>query len=53
MGHVCKPLSLNELEEAFNGQCMYVVIVDVVEICDELPSSHDDRLLKDCDLLVL
>ncbi len=51
MRHVCESLSLDELEEAFNSQVMNVVILDMIEICDELPSSCDDRLLKDCDLL--
>lgn len=52
MRHVCEPLALDELEEAFNGQAMNVGIISPIEICDKLSSGFDDRLLKDCDLLV-
>lgn len=52
MRHVRKPLSLNELEKASNGQAMNVTIMDVIKICDELSSCCDNCVLEDGDLLV-
>lgn len=53
MRHVCEPLSLDELEEAFNSQTMNVDILNIIEICDKHSPGFDDRVLKDRDLLVL
>ena len=53
MRHVCEPLSLDELEEAFDGQAMDVGLFHIVQICDKLSPRCDNRLLKDCDLLFL
>ena len=53
MRHVCEPLSLDELEEAFNGQAMDIGLINIIEIGDELSPRCDDRLMKTCDLLVL
>lgn len=53
MRHVCESLSLNELEEAFDRQAMNIGLTKIIEICDKLSPGCDNRLLKDCDLLVL
>lgn len=45
MRHVCEPLSLDELEEAFNGQTMDVGIINNIEIGDKSSLRCDDRLL--------
>ena len=52
MRHVCKPLSLDELKEAFNGQALNVGIINMIELGKELSSCYNDRLLKECNLLV-
>lgn len=52
MWHVCEPLSLDELEESFNGQALNVGIIYIIKLCDKIAPRCDDRLLKDCDLLV-
>lgn len=52
MRHVREPLSLDELEKAFNSQAMNIIILDMIEIRHELSPSCGDRLLKDGDLLV-
>lgn len=52
MRHVCEPLSLDELEEAFNSQATNIGIINIIEIFDKLSSCCDDRFLKHCDLLV-
>ena len=52
MRHVCKPLSLDELKEAFNGQALNVVIINMIELGKKLSSCYNDRLLKKCNLLV-
>ena len=52
MRHMREPLSLDELEEAFNSQAMNAFIIDSIEICHKLPACCDDGLLKDGDLLV-
>lgn len=53
MRHVCEPLSLDELEEAFDGQAMDIGLINIIEIGDKLSPRCDNRLLKNCDLLVL
>ena len=52
MRHVCKPLSFNELKEAFNGQAVNVGIFNMIELGKKLSSCYNDRLLKECNLLV-
>ena len=52
MWHVCEPLSLDELKEAFNGPALNVAVIDKMELRDELLSCCSDCLLEDCDLLV-
>ena len=52
MRHVCKPLSLDELKEAFNGQALNVGIINMIEVGKKLSSRYNDRLLKQCNLLV-
>lgn len=52
MRHVCKPLSLDELKEAFNGQALNVGIINVTELGKEFSSCYNDCLLKECNLLV-
>ena len=46
MWHVSESLSLDKLEEAFNGQAMNVGIIHMVKIRNEFSSGCDDRLLK-------
>lgn len=53
MRHVCEPLSLNELEEAFDRQAMDIGLINIIEFCDKLSACCDNRLLKYRDLLVL
>ena len=53
MRHVCESLSFNELEEAFDRQVMDIGLIKIIEICDKLSPSCDNRLLKHRDLLVL
>lgn len=45
MWHVCEPLSLDELEEAFDGQAMDIGLINIIEIGDELSPGCDNRLL--------
>ena len=52
MRHVCKPLSLDELKKAFNGQALNIGIINKIEVGKELSSCYNDRLLKECNLLV-
>lgn len=52
MRHVCEPLSLDELEEAFNGQAMNCGIINIIKLCDEFSPRCDDSLLEHCNLLV-
>ena len=52
MRHMGESQSLNELEEAFNGQAMNFGLVNMIKIRDELSPRCDNRLLEDCDLLV-
>ena len=52
MRHVCKPLSLDELKKAFNGQAMNIMIINMIELGKKLSSCYNDRLLKKCNLLV-
>lgn len=46
MWHVREPLSLDELEEVFNGQAMDVGIIDMIKISNKLSSCCDDRFLE-------
>lgn len=52
MRHMCEPLTLDELEEAFDSQAMNVGIINIIEIRDELSPGCDDSLLEHCDLLI-
>ena len=52
MRHVCKPLSLDELKEAFNGQAFNVGIINMIELGKKLSSRYNDHFLKECNLLV-
>ena len=52
MRHVCEPLSLDELKEAFNGQALNVGIINMIELGKKPSSCYNDRLLNECNLLV-
>ena len=52
MRHVCEPLSLDELEKAFNGQAVNRGIINIIKLRDKFSPRCDDSLLEHCDLLV-
>ena len=52
MRHVCKALSLDVINEAFNSRTVDIAFIDMTEICYESTSSCNDSVFEYCYLLV-